>query len=78
RDTPVRERGFAAYVGFTTDRVQQAFGAALETARLRPNSSNYNIISEHVQEGWQNVILGAQTPEQAVDTAYQKTLNQIR
>ncbi|MPM22974.1 hypothetical protein SDC9_69435 [bioreactor metagenome] len=76
--TPVRESVFAEYDVFKNDRFQQAFGAALETARLRPNSSNYNIISEHVQEGWQNVILGAQTPEQAVDTAYQKTLNQIR
>lgn len=76
--TPVRDSVFTDYEVFKNDRFQQAFGAALETARLRPNSSNYNIISEHVQEGWQNVILGTQTPEEAVDTAYKKTLNQIR
>ncbi|WP_319560682.1 extracellular solute-binding protein [Marispirochaeta sp.] len=76
--TPVRKSVFENYAVFKEDRFQQAFGKVISTARTRPNSSTYSIISEHVQEGWQNVILGRQTPEEAVDTAFKKTLNQIR
>jgi multiple sugar transport system substrate-binding protein len=76
--TPVRYSVFNNYPVFKEDRFQQAFGKVISIARTRPNAPSYSIISEHVQEAWQNVILGRQTPEEAVDIAFKKTLNQIK
>jgi multiple sugar transport system substrate-binding protein len=77
--TPVRTSVLKEFPYFSQDKYQSAFGQVIGAgARLRPNVSSYSVISEHIQEGWQNVILQKQTPAEAVDTAFKKTLNQIK
>ncbi len=46
-------------------------------AQTRPGVKSYGIMSVNLQNAFQAVILGRETPEQAVDNAYKKTMSQI-
>jgi multiple sugar transport system substrate-binding protein len=77
--TPVRYGVLKDFPYFSQDRFQKAFGQVIGAgARTRPNTPSYPVIDVHVQEAWQNVILQQQSPADAVDTAFKKTLNQLK
>ena len=75
---PVRKSVFRDFPVFSQDRFMKAFQEVITVGRTRPNVPAYSVISEHVQEAWQNVILGRQTPAEAVDAAFRRTQTQIR
>jgi multiple sugar transport system substrate-binding protein len=62
---------------FAKDPWQLAFARVVEVARTRPGVKAYNILTVNLQNAWQSVILGKQTPEQAVDDAYKRTMSQL-
>lgn len=76
--TPVRKSVFKDFPVFSQDRFQMAFSEVVSVGRVRPGVPAYAAISEHVQEAWQNVILGRQTPTEAVDNAFRRTQTQVR
>ena len=76
--TPVRHSIMQEDQRFVEDRFHQAFAEVVEAGRPRPGVQAYGAISEFLQEAWQNVILQRETPEQAVDRAFERTLQQIR
>jgi multiple sugar transport system substrate-binding protein len=76
--TPLRKSILKEDPRFSQDRWQLAFAEVVQAGRIRPGVPAYPVISEHLQEAWQNVILGRQTPTEAVDRAYEKTLKQIK
>lgn len=62
---------------FANDEEQNSFAKVISVARTRPGVAAYNVITINLQNAWQAVILGMQTPEEAVDDAYAKTIDQI-
>ena len=63
---------------FANDEEQNSFAQVMSVARTRPGVSSYNVMTINLQNAWQAVILGTQTPEEAVDDAYTKTIDQIQ
>lgn len=68
--SPVRESIYEEFEVFSQDRFHQKFNEAIGYGRTRPGVPAYAIISESIQNAFQEVILGVSTPEQAVDTAW--------
>ncbi len=62
---------------FKSDKWQLAFANVVAVAQTRPGVKSYGIMSVNLQNAFQAVILGRETPEQAVDNAYKKTMSQI-
>lgn len=62
---------------FSTDPWQLAFAKVVEVATTRPGVKAYPIITVNLQNAFQAVILGQETPEQAVDNAFRKTVSQL-
>ncbi|MFA6506477.1 MAG: extracellular solute-binding protein [Treponemataceae bacterium] len=62
---------------FATDEYQKSFAKVVEVARTRPGVKSYNVMTVNLQSAWQAVILGKQTPSQAVEDAYKRTMDQI-
>ncbi len=62
---------------FKSDKWQLAFANVVAVAQTRPGVKAYAILSVNLQNAFQAVILGRETPEQAVDNAYKKTMSQI-
>lgn len=62
---------------FKNDRWQQAFASVVEAATTRPGVKAYATISVNLQNAFQSVILGQETPAQAVDSAFKQTMSQV-
>jgi len=76
--TPLRNSILKEDPKFSQDRWQLAFAKVVQVGRTRPGVRAYAVITEYLQEAFQNVILGRQDPEQAVDSAFEKTINQLK
>jgi len=74
--TPTRKSVLTA-APFSTDPWQLSFAKVVEVAKTRPGVKAYNILTVNLQNAFQAVILGKETPEQAVDNAYKKTMSQL-
>jgi multiple sugar transport system substrate-binding protein len=59
------------------DRWQQAFGEVVAVAKGRSTES-YPAISQSLMNAMQSLIIGRATPEEAVDTAFAETLQNLR
>lgn len=68
--SPVRESIYEEFEVFSEDRWHQEFNEAIAFGRTRPGVEAYPIISEAIQNAFQEVVLGVHTPEQAVSTAW--------
>lgn len=75
--TPVRKSVSEGYPAFTDDPWQKAFAASIAVGKTRPGIPSYAVISEYLQVAWQNVVLGIESPGEAVDNAFTKTINQV-
>jgi len=62
---------------FANDKWQLAFARVVEVAQTRPGVKAYAILSVNLQNAFQAVILGKETPEDAVDNAFKKTVSQL-
>jgi multiple sugar transport system substrate-binding protein len=62
---------------FSTDAWQLAFARVVQVAKTRPGVKAYPVMTVNLQNAFQAVILGQETPEQAVDNAYKKTVSQL-
>lgn len=62
---------------FSTDPWQLAFARVVQVAKTRPGVKAYPVLTVSLQNAFQAVILGQQTPAQAVDEAYKQTMSQL-
>ncbi len=74
--TPTRASVLAS-PQFANDKWQLAFAHVVQVAQTRPGVKSYPILSVNLQNAFQAVILGKDTPEDAVDNAYKKTMSQL-
>jgi multiple sugar transport system substrate-binding protein len=68
--SPVRESIYEEYEFFSEDRWHQRFSEAIAYGRTRPGVEVYPTLSEAIRNAFQEVVLGVNTPEQAVDSAW--------
>lgn len=68
--SPVRESVYTDFPVFSDDRWHQEFSKAIAFGRTRPGGETYPIISEAIRNAFQQVVVGAATPEAAVDEAW--------
>jgi len=66
---PVRKDIFEHYSFFRDDPLQQLFGESLQYGRARPASPLYTIVSDSLATALGNILMGRQTPEDAIDQA---------
>ncbi len=74
--TPTRKSVLSSQQ-FANDPWQLSFARVVEVAKTRPGVKAYNILTVNLQNAFQAVILGRETPEQAVDNAYKRTMSQL-
>ena len=75
--TPTRKSVIDNYVAFQDDRLAHSFTVAVSDSVPVPNGKNRNIVNAALLNALQQVVLGAQTPEQAVDEAWQTVKDQM-
>jgi len=68
--TPTRLSSLAKYTGFTNPGLDNAFAAAVQTARLTPNGRLRDVVDAAITNAYAQVISGALSPAEAVDAAW--------
>lgn len=70
---PVRKDIFEDFAFFKEDPLQQLFGESLQYGQARPASPLYTVVSDSLATALGNILMGRQTPAEAIDQA-QKTV----
>ncbi|GAA4182878.1 hypothetical protein GCM10023069_61390 [Shinella granuli] len=68
--TPTRVSALKNYQAFTVEGLDKAFADAVADARPFPKGKLRDVVDAAVNNAYQQVILGAMTPEEAVDEAW--------
>lgn len=76
--TPTRTSVLGSYVAFTQDRLPHAFAEVVAQAVPVPNGRYFAIVETAITNAFQQVVVGAQTPEAAVDAAWKSVKLEIQ
>ncbi len=68
--TPTRISALKNYQAFAVEGLDKSFADALATAQPFPKGKLRDVVDNAVNNAYQQVILGAETPEEAVDEAW--------
>lgn len=73
---PVRKSVYEEFPYFS-DKWNSVFGMVMDAGRPRPGVPAYSVIDESLQQAFEAMVIGQMTPEEAVDAAWENTLQQL-
>lgn len=68
--TPTRTSALQKYTAFVNNPLDKSLADGVSLAQATPNGEYYNVVAAAIANAFQQVVLGAATPEQAVDEAW--------